>query len=1019
MIAAMGVLSWCITPPLFASISMEDEQIEQELSAMDEQATRRPSREPASPSNNEETPEHLLSTLNLVPLTQVTQDRSWFEKRAFEQEALAIEDLVDKKKLAEATRRLHALREKFPEVLALEYLAARIDLERGDVVPARDRLLILMRSVPDFQPARYLLAYVLISQGDVDRGRLVLNGLPADAPPTLTLRVLLAYKTHDYTIATQRFLIELSERLPNNAWLPFIHGLMTAEAGDRARAAALFEESLRREPHPPAFAYLAVVQMLLGERQTALDTVERARRAFPESPLPLIVKQHLLDPKDVEAMIANFQQLLAMVPDSTEFWIDYIRYLGSVQQLSKAEAAVAALEEQFPGASWIESVKGELAYQQGEAAYDRGDYAQAVVWHQMATQKRPEVPYTWYSLVYDYKEQQNYPEALATARILVERFPISAPAINLLGIILRHMGRVEEALEQHRRAITLDLRYGLAYAGVVDSLRRLNRLEEAIAFGKQALMTIPKEGELYWRLGNVYERTGELEQAEAMYQRCLEFLPTFDLALHDLAMVHRRLGDVKGSVHDAERAAALKPSDFTYQIDLVNAYLAAGRKAEGKVLLGQLAAKGSSSAWGNYKLGQAYRESGDWLQAIAFYRKALELKPDWSWVKNELGLAYRKANQPDEAEAIFQDIVSKDPAFVWAYHSLGVLYEKVHKDYTRALQFYQQAIEKNSEAAISYHAAANCLLALHRPAEAETSVRRALELEPDNQSFSYTYVRALADQGKQQEARAYIESLRNRLTPAVKALRIMGDLYMEVLDDFEPAKTIFLEGARQQPEESFWQRSLALGEYHQQHYDRSIQYSLKAIKLAPEDPAAHYNLGLTYRLAKDYAHAIEQLLRATELDPDGHPADNVSDLCWNYYDLKEYDKSLTCAQAFVRRNPDDLLGLRVLGNTLKSLNRCPEAVPILQHAVDVNGYGGWQAVTLAQCLETLGRVDDAIRIVRQSTQAAPTFRPAYRQLYNVLSRQGHRVEAAETIRSALQQFPGDREFEGFLKETGQ
>ena len=70
-------------------------------------------------------------------------------------------------------------------------------------------------------------------------------------------------------------------------------------------------------------------------------------------------------------------------------------------------------------------------------------------------------------------------------------------------------------------------------------------------------------------------------------------------------------------------------------------------------------------------LGNAYRDSGHFEQAIVCYQKALQIKPDLSEAYMNLGIAYHQLADLDRAASTYQKAISLKPDSAEAYYNLG------------------------------------------------------------------------------------------------------------------------------------------------------------------------------------------------------------------------------------------------------------------------------------------------------------------------------------------------------------
>lgn len=105
-----------------------------------------------------------------------------------------------------------------------------------------------------------------------------------------------------------------------------------------------------------------------------------------------------------------------------------------------------------------------------------------------------------------------------------------------------YAGRLEEAMEQCRRAVLLDPEDGRASNDLGVYLMQQGLDEEALPHLAQAAQSRwnPERHFPHYNLGRIHERRGELEDAEAAYQAALLEDPAFDAAAKALERVRRK-----------------------------------------------------------------------------------------------------------------------------------------------------------------------------------------------------------------------------------------------------------------------------------------------------------------------------------------------------------------------------------------------------------------------------------------------------------------------------------------------
>ena len=159
---------------------------------------------------------------------------------------------------------------------------------------------------------------------------------------------------------------------------------------------------------------------------------------------------------------------------------------------------------------------------------------------------------------------------------------------------------------------------------------------------------------------------------------------------------------------------------------------------------------------GNQLLGEEKLE-----EAIAAYRRAIELNPDLSWSHHNLGEALAKLGQLDEAIAAYHRAIELNPDFSWSYHHLGDALDR-QQQWEEAVVAFRRAIELNPQHFGSYCGLGQGLLNLGQLDEAAVAYRRASELEPAADWIQYR-LREVLQQRTQLDLERAIDTFRHAL----------------------------------------------------------------------------------------------------------------------------------------------------------------------------------------------------------------------------------------------------------------
>jgi superkiller protein 3 len=157
-------------------------------------------------------------------------------------------------------------------------------------------------------------------------------------------------------------------------------------------------------------------------------------------------------------------------------------------------------------------------------------------------------------------------------------------------------------------------------------------------------------------------------------------------------------------------------------------------------------------------LGLAYASKREWKEAIACFRKALELNPYYVDVRNDLGTALigsgdREAGKK-EFVAAFSDPTNPTPEI--SARNLGQAYLE-EKNYSEATSWFRASLSRNKDYPDPYLGLAESLVGAGRPDEAMAQLQAGLTTIPGDPSLNLALGQALFKAGRFAEARARLE----------------------------------------------------------------------------------------------------------------------------------------------------------------------------------------------------------------------------------------------------------------------
>ena len=153
----------------------------------------------------------------------------------------------------------------------------------------------------------------------------------------------------------------------------------------------------------------------------------------------------------------------------------------------------------------------------------------------------------------------------------------------------------------------------------------------------------------------------------------------------------------------------------------------------------------------HYNLGIILKDLGKLHEGELSYRKAIEIKPDYADAYLNLGIILEDLDKLQEAELSYRKVIEIKPNYAKAHYNLGNLLKVLDKLQEGELS-YRKAIEIKPDYADAHLNLGYTLKDLGKLQEAEVSTRKAIEIKPDYAYAHFNLGLILKDLGKLQEA---------------------------------------------------------------------------------------------------------------------------------------------------------------------------------------------------------------------------------------------------------------------------
>ncbi len=467
--------------------------------------------------------------------------------------------------------------------------------------------------------------------------------------------------------------------------------------------------------------------------------------------------------------------------------------------------------------------------------------------------------------------------------------------------------------------------------------------EKAIEYYEKATQINPQYVEAYLDWGNLLLNQGKPDEAKEKYEKCLELDPNYKLAYHNLGYLMER-SEPEVAIDYYNKAIALDPYYFEAYNSLGSVLLNSQKYEEAKKYFKKSLEIAPNYKWAHFNLGRIF-EKTDYIKAIASYKKAIDI--DINYLEAYYAIAGIWSDQKNYEEAInwYEKCLEIDPGYKWAHYNLGVCFE--NNNTKKAIEYYQKAIDLDPQFTDVYNRWGNLLLGEEQYEEAKEKYEKCIEIDSkfkwayynlgvlnervmDTKSAIKHYKKAIHIDPEYQAAYdSLAELLLNRST-VLQARREyskwtktttgkkIGYYYLgRTYEKTEPEKSI-----------TYFEKSITEDNNFVAGYnswgnvllslgksDEAGEKYLKCIQLDPDYKWAYYNLGIVSKNKNDYEKAIQYYQKAIKIDS----TYEVAYLNWGDILLDQEDKEKAQAEFEEWSNTDAIkkIGYYFLGRLSK------------------------------------------------------------------------------------------------------
>ncbi len=400
------------------------------------------------------------------------------------------------------------------------------------------------------------------------------------------------------------------------------------------------------------------------------------------------------------------------------------------------------------------------------------------------------------------------------------------------------------------------------------------RWDQALRFAGTAVAQDPKSSEARIVLGKALFATGDPESAYQEFSEAFRADPEsvqLPLQLADLSI---ELGRRQEALQYARDAVRKNPANVDAAVALVKTLVALRDYSSAEWELKSLLARHPSSADLLVQLGAVNLGRGDSAAARSAFARALQLDRDsLDGLSGMASLDLKERRIADVRKRVDEALAAHPQDS--EYLLLAARVYAADNDAGRAESTFRRALDLDRANEGAALALSDFLNTQHRRDEAKRVLEQALERRPGSVAMQTSLGMLLEQMGRSTDAKALYEKIIGRTSRASTAASRLAALYVEQGGNLDVALSLATTAKQQLPDDP------AISDVLGQVYTRknlpgvAVRHLQEAVRAAPDNAVYRFHLGTAYLRDGQIKPARGELTRALQIDPTFAQADQA------------------------------------------------------------------------------------------------------------------------------------------------
>ena len=246
-----------------------------------------------------------------------------------------------------------------------------------------------------------------------------------------------------------------------------------------------------------------------------------------------------------EVALPFFKTALEISPNIEQFWLSYIDALLKLDRMADATAVFNQAKSSGAKGNGFDQLEKRLGLSQNPKVVDSSN-----IQDPSKEQLQPLI---------DLYGQGQYQQVLNDASQLLLEFPKSVMLLNIVGATSQGLGKLDEAIEAYKKAISVKSDSAKAYNNMGVALKEQQKLDEAIEAYKKAFEINPEYAEAYYNMGVILQQQSKLDKALEAYKKALSINPNDADAYNNVGTTLQNQGKLEEAIEAYKKALSIRP----------------------------------------------------------------------------------------------------------------------------------------------------------------------------------------------------------------------------------------------------------------------------------------------------------------------------------------------------------------------------------------------------------------------------------------------------------------------------